>query len=139
MKKFKNLALAISLVFISITFFAFVAPQDQKTGGSWEVPAKYKAMKNPSADDASTLKIGKMLYTKHCRSCHGNQGLGDGSKSAQLNTFPGDFTSEKFKKQPDGEKYFKAYVGRDEMPNFEKKIVDEEDRWAVINYLNSLK
>ena len=49
-----------------------------------------------------------------------------------------DFTSAGFKALPDGSKYFMSFVGRDEMPNFEKKIVDEEERWAIINYMNSL-
>jgi len=28
--------------------------------------------------------------------------------------------------------------GREEMPNFEKKILDESERWSVVNYLGSL-
>lgn len=138
-KKANNLFFCIPLILACILLFAFVAPQDQKTGGPWEVPSKYKAMKNPSADDASLLKIGKMYYAKHCKSCHGSDGLGDGSKSAQLETYPGDFTSDDFKAQPDGVKYFKAFIGRDEMPNFEKKISDDEDRWAIVNYIRTLK
>jgi mono/diheme cytochrome c family protein len=37
-------------------------------------------MKNPHAGDQSLEKVGKMLYAKHCKSCHGNVGLGDGLK-----------------------------------------------------------
>lgn len=139
MKKINKLVFAVCMVFSCIILFAFVAPQDQKTGGTWDIPTKYKKMENLSADDASLSKIGKMLYSKHCKSCHGKDGLGDGSKSATLETYPGDFTADEFKNQADGEKYFKAFVGRDEMPNFEKKVIDDEDRWAVINYINSLK
>ena len=48
----------------------------------------------PYTDDASLEKIGKMLYAKHCKSCHGDDGLGDSFKSPELETYSGDFTSE---------------------------------------------
>ena len=47
-------------------------------------------------------------------------------------------TSEAVQAQTDGELYYKAIIGKDEMPNFEKKIRGEEDRWMLINYLRSL-
>jgi len=92
-------------------------------------------MENPYADDASLEKVGKMLWSKHCKSCHGNVGLGNGPKAKQLETFPGDLSSEEFQGGSEGAIYYKSYVGRDEMPNFEKKIPDEEDRWAIVNFM----
>jgi mono/diheme cytochrome c family protein len=113
------------------------APQDQKKGGPWDIPEKYLEMTNPYADDASLVKIGKMLYSKHCKSCHGNKGLGDGPKAKNLETFPGDFSTEEFHNLSDGELYYMSIIGRDEMPNYEDKIPDEEDRWSVINYMRA--
>jgi len=49
-----------------------------------------------------------------------------------------DLTGEGVQSQSDGELYYKSIIGRDEMPNFEKKIRGEEDRWMVINYLRSI-
>ena len=83
------------------------------------------------------VKLGKMLYSKHCKSCHGTMGKGDGTKAKQLDTFPGDFSKEEFHAQSDGDMYYKSFVGRDEMPNFEKKITDEEERWAIITYMRA--
>jgi hypothetical protein len=40
--------------------------------------------------------------------------------------------------QKDGELFYKSIIGRDEMPNFEKKIRSDEDRWMVVNYLRTL-
>jgi mono/diheme cytochrome c family protein len=94
-------------------------------------------MKNPTPGE--NVSIGKTLYAKHCKSCHGNAGLGDGPKAKMLKTSAGDFSSAKFQAQADGVLYYQSFVGRDEMPNYEKKILDEEDRWAVIDYLRSLK
>ena len=104
----------------------------------WEVPAKYKSLKNPVAGEGDEDEIGGDLYKQHCRSCHGKEGYGDGSKAAELETEIEDFTTGEFQSQTDGELYYKSFIGRDEMPNFEKKIRDEEDRWYVINYLREL-
>ncbi|RXQ96482.1 cytochrome c [Ancylomarina salipaludis] len=139
MKKFKNIFLGLSLVLAGALFMAFALPQDKKMGGPWEIPAKYKTMKNTIKDDASSLKIGKMLYTKHCKSCHGSNGLGDGPKARSMKTAIPPFNCEKFQAQTDGVLYYQSIIGRDEMPNYEKKILDEEDRWALINYLRTLK
>lgn len=116
----------------AITLVAFTAPQDD-----WEVPAKYKSMENKYAggDDDG---IGEDLFKQHCRSCHGKEGFGDGSKSKELETELRDMTSEAVQSQTDGELYYKAIIGRDEMPNFEKKIRGEEDRWMLINYMRTL-
>lgn len=138
MKKSNFLVLS---TFVAAVFLlmSFVLPQEQKQPAPWDVPSKYQKMENTFADDASLIKVGKMLYSKHCKSCHGNKGLGDGPKAKQLETFAGDFSSEEFQAQKDGELYYKSFIGREEMPNFEKKVTDDEDRWAIVNYMRSLK
>lgn len=102
----------------------------------WSIPAEYEEMVNPVEADSESLKIGKRLYNKHCKSCHGKEGLGDGSKAAQLDTPCGDLSSEEYKSQSDGAKFYKSKIGRDEMPNYEKKIRDDEDIWHIINYMD---
>jgi len=104
----------------------------------WPVPAKYKSMKNPYTDDQDAEKIGKDLFGQHCKSCHGNEGYGDGKKAGELDTEMRDFTSKEVRSQTDGELYYKGTIGRDEMPNFEKKIPSEKDRWLLVNYLRTL-
>ncbi|NQU81110.1 MAG: c-type cytochrome [Bacteroidetes bacterium] len=105
----------------------------------WPVPAKYKNMKNPYAGNKDVDKIGKDLYSQHCKSCHGKEGYGDGTKAGELETEMREFTLEDVQSQTDGELYYKSIIGRNEMPNFEKKIPGEEDRWLLINYLRTLK
>lgn len=138
-KNLVRFAYLVSIVLMGAAFMAFVSPQDQKEGGPWDIPAKYKEMKNPYAGDKSLVKVGKSLYTKHCKSCHGAEGLGDGTKAASLKTYPGDFTAPEFKEQAPGILYYKSIIGRDEMPNFTKKIPDTEDQWAVIMYMLTLE
>jgi mono/diheme cytochrome c family protein len=135
----KNSNRFAAIVFTAIIFIAATAAMAQKAGGQWTIPAKYKTMKSTiKAGDPSIVSAGKPLYLQHCKSCHGAKGLGDGPKSATLKTIVPSFADAKFKAQAPGDVYFQAFVGRDEMPNFEKKITDEADRWAVIAYIKSL-
>jgi mono/diheme cytochrome c family protein len=103
----------------------------------WEAPAKYQKMKNPELKNADSDQIGRILYSKHCKSCHGSKGKGDGKKSASLDTKTPDFTKESFKNQTDGTLYYKTFIGRDDMPSFKKKITDTEEQWLIVNYIKS--
>lgn len=120
-------------IIMVLGLMAYTLPQEP-----WEVPAKYKTMENEFAGEDED-GIGEELYAQHCRSCHGKEGYGDGNKAGELETEMRDLTSDEVQEQTDGELYYKSFIGRDEMPNFEKKIKDEEDRWMVVNYMRSLE
>jgi mono/diheme cytochrome c family protein len=133
MKKRLNSILIISaLAVFTLALAAFTISQEK-----WEVPAKYKTMENEYAGEDED-GIGSELFAQHCKSCHGKEGYGDGTKAKELETEMRDLTSEEVQGQTDGELFYKSFIGREEMPNFEKKIKDDEDRWMVINYLRSL-
>lgn len=104
----------------------------------WDVPAKYQKLENPQASNADADNIGKELYSKHCKSCHGSKGKGDGPKAEGLDTPVPDMSTSAFKEESDGSIYYKTIFGRKDMPSFEKKIPDEQDRWLIVNYLKSL-
>jgi mono/diheme cytochrome c family protein len=132
--------LKIQVLIFAAFLFAAANVMAQKAGGPWTIPAKYSSMKSTiKAGDASINTVGKETYNKHCKSCHGAKGLGDGPKAANLKTSTGDFSAAKFQSQNDGTLYYQSFIGRDEMPNFEKKILDEGDRWAVIGYIRTMK
>ena len=122
-----------SSVFLSMTVLKLSA-QDP-----WEVPAKYQKLENPFASDADAENIGKALYNKHCKSCHGKEGLGDGPKAEEVDGDLGDFSSKKFQAQTDGALFYKSYIGRDDMPNYEKKMPEKDDVWAIVHYMRTLK
>ena len=130
----KSILAFSGIAVFTIGLVAFTSPQ---IADDWEVPAKYKSMENKYAGEDED-GIGEDLYKQHCRSCHGKEGYGDGSKAKELETEMRDLTVEEVQTQSDGELYYKSIVGRDEMPNFEKKIRGEEDRWMVINFVRSL-
>jgi mono/diheme cytochrome c family protein len=123
-----------ALFFVALIFIAsgYTSLQDD-----WVVPEKFRNMENPYSEVEDEDEIGKDLYSVHCRSCHGKTGLGDGSKAFELESDVKDFTAKTFKSQSDGAIYFKIIMGRDEMPSFDKKIKDEEDRWMLVNYVKS--
>lgn len=133
----RNLKLLTILGLASFVMLSFTVLVQSKI---WEVPAKYKTMKNPTnAKDKENMAEGKALFAKQCSSCHGKKGLGDGTKAPDLKGDLGDFSSDKSQKQTDGEFFYKMTEGRDDMPSFKKKLPNEEDRWLVINYVRTLK
>jgi len=132
MKKFKILMI-IGVVSVGLLSFSSILQEE------WVVPAKYEKMTNPTdAKDSDNLADGKVLYNKHCKSCHGKEGYGDGTKADEVEGELGDFSSEEFQAQSDGALFYKSYFGRDDMPNYEKKIPDEEDMWFIISYMRTL-
>ncbi len=137
--KAKNLVFTLAALVLGVVLMSFVSAPQQKKGEAWKIPAEYKAKKNPVKGDASLERLGKAAWAKHCRSCHGNLGKGDGPKAASMKTFPGDFSATDFQAHTDGDIYYMSFVGRGEMPNFESKITDEEERWAVVNLIRTMK
>ncbi len=135
-QKFLVAALTLAVAFI----FLFGHTASAQAKKPWVIPDKYKTMKSPNkAGDATAIANGKELWAKHCKACHGSKGLGDGPKAASLKTNPGDFSNADFQGQPDGAIYYESFVGRDEMPNFEKKITTEKERWDIVSFIRSLK
>mgnify|MGYP001584393437 FL=1 len=131
-----KLIIAVMISGFMAVSFTFKSSDQNKP---WPVPDAAKSKKNPVKADAQTLATGKALWSKHCKSCHGATGLGDGSKAAQLDTEPGDFTKASTQSQSDGSLFYKSSEGRDDMPSFKKKIPDEDDRWALVNFMRTLK
>ena len=134
--KTKNLFL-VTIMIAAMSLFAFTSLYQQNK--PWPVSEAARKVKNPVKNDSDNINIGKGLYAKHCRSCHGKNGEGDGTKASELETFPGDFTTKEFKDQTDGAIFYKTTEGRDDMPSFKKKISNEEDIWAIVHYLRTLK
>lgn len=129
----KTLKILMIIGLVSFGLFSF----NKLTQEEWKVPAKYEKMKNPTEASKANLAVGKSLYSKHCKSCHGSKGYGDGTKADNLEGDLGDFSSKKFQSQSDGALFYKSYIGRKDMPNFEKKM-SEEDMWITVSYMRAL-
>ena len=99
----KKIIFLIASVVFGLMSFSFISSDDP-----WKVPDKYLKMPNPVKSDAASLATGKELWIKHCQSCHGKSGKGDGSKAAQLKTLPNDITKADVQKQADGAFFYKT-------------------------------
>lgn len=122
----------LGLAVISLAF----RPDGKKP---WNAPDKAAGTANAVKSNPESIAAGKALFAKHCQSCHGKTGLGDGTKASELKTEPGDFSKSTFQSQSDGSIFYKISEGRDDMPSFKKKMPEANDIWNVVNYVRTLK
>lgn len=140
MKKVRNHFVLLTAAVFALLLVINKPVAAQVKAKAWPVPEAEKAKKSTvKMTDAAVIASGKELWMKHCKSCHGAKGLGDGAKAATLKTLPGDFSTAEFQKSTDGELYYKVSKGRDEMPAYDKKIPDASDMWAVVAFMRTLK
>ena len=99
----------------------------------WKAPADAKNVKNPE----NTSELGKKSVETNCGSCHGPAGKGDGPAAAALSPKPANWTSDKLKKETDGELFWKISNGRGPMPPW--KHLPEKERWQIVNYIRQLQ
>jgi len=125
----------VTLLMATVGLYSFTFFQTKP----WNVPEAFAKKTNPVKSDGESLQTGKELWAKHCQSCHGKKGAGDGTKAAELETEMQDFAKEVVQKQSDGALFYKMLEGRDEMPTFKKKIPDESDMWSLVNYIRTMK
>jgi mono/diheme cytochrome c family protein len=128
----------MSLLLGMLLVFSFSTIIQAQTAGVWNIPAKFKTTKNPVAVSKESVADGKDLYAKHCKSCHGSAGLGDGTKAASLDVTCSDFSTKKFQGLADGEIFFQISEGKGKMPSFKKLVPEDNGRWAIVNYLRTL-
>ena len=103
----------------------------------WVAPEAEKAKKNPVPADAKNVEQGEKIAKINCVSCHGARGKGDGAAAVALNPKPADWTSDRVQHESDGDLFWKISNGRGPMPPW--KHLSENDRWAIILYIRSLK
>lgn len=103
----------------------------------WVVPARAAARRNPVAVNETSIALGKAAYAKHCLSCHGARGKGDGRAARKLSKPPGDLSEPKMWEQSDGALLWKLTEGHRPMPTF-KDLMSDEERWPVINFVRTL-
>ena len=103
----------------------------------WVAPESEKSKKSPLANDKKSHEQGEKLVKVNCVSCHGPKGKGDGPAAVALNPKPADWTSTRVQEESDGELFWKISTGRGPMPPWKHLL--ENDRWAIISYIRTLK
>lgn len=81
---------------------------------------------------------GRALYDRHCTSCHGAGGLGDGPLAAHLPKPPANLSAPHTALHTAGDMFWWLTHGIPEsaMPGF-ASAMSEEERWDVINFLRA--
>ncbi|HET8678455.1 MAG TPA: c-type cytochrome [Blastocatellia bacterium] len=100
--------------------------------------AEAQKIKNPVAGDAESVEAGKKLYQRHCASCHGPQGKGDGGMALSGGT-PSDLTDDTWDYgSTDGEIFVSIRDGvSSDMLAYKDKL-DEKQIWQVVNFIRSI-
>jgi mono/diheme cytochrome c family protein len=101
-----------------------------------KVPREAAARTNPLPKDEGTIRAGRGLYEKHCLSCHGSTGEGNGPQAKNLEHPPPEF-AQVARTQTDGELFWKTAEGGGQMPSYRESLTEKE-LWQVVRYLRLL-
>lgn len=102
-------------------------------------PDSVNQMKNPQAATTESILDGLYVYVKHCQSCHGIKGDGNGERAGSLSLAPADLTPDgPVPRESDGMIFWKISEGHRPMPAYKNRLTEPE-RWDLVNYLRTLK
>jgi len=128
--------------------WALAAAGGAQSVDEWEAPPAARALVSPlSPTNPEHARKGRSLFVKHCVTCHGDQGRGDGP-SARLHARrsghpPRDLSRPDIQTGlTDGEIFWKIgagwrFGGRIVMPGLGDEM-PPEDRWRLVLYVRSL-
>jgi mono/diheme cytochrome c family protein len=123
---------------------AFVLAGSDAPGERWTAPESARARVNPVEPSAEALRRGHALYQKHCASCHGDKGEGDGPAERFSDDPATDLTLRAVQDRlTDGEIFWKVTNGRQQggdviMPGIAHRVRSEEDRWKLVRFVRTL-
>jgi copper transport protein len=135
-------AILAALAALAMIFGYTVAPNIPTPS----VPLTARFLSNPTPDTPATVARGKAVYQMNCVVCHGAQGKGDGPAAFTLVPRPVNLQLHVPQHAP-GEIYFWITNGipgtampawGDLDPTTGTPKLPDEDRWALIRYLQAL-
>jgi mono/diheme cytochrome c family protein len=127
-----------------IVAVAAVSVAASSEGRKWIAPDADKARVNPVEATPAALLKGRALYQKHCASCHGDKGKGDGPAESYETEPATDLTDPALQKRlTDGEILWKITTGLKAgtdviMPSIAQRVPAEEDRWKLVMFMRTL-
>ncbi len=110
-------------------------------------PPRYAGRRSDRWADPRAIARGATLYRRHCQTCHGEDGRGDGPMAAALPHPPADLTHHFHRAPGQGDAYLFWRVSEggtaapfrtwnSAMPAF-KAILHEAERWDVLAYVHA--
>jgi len=91
----------------------------------------------PPPPTPERIQRGRVLFSKHCSSCHGPSGAGDGSAAHDLDPKPSDLRDPDIAKKSDVKLYRQISRGRAPMPSF-ARLLNDDDRWTLAVFVKTL-
>lgn len=108
---------------------------------SFGVPPEYDGAKSALTPSPETTAAGAALYTQHCASCHGKDGLGDGDAENALSPSPA-LLAYMIRRPISVDEYLLWSIAdggaqfQSQMPAF-KGTLKREEIWQVIAYMRA--
>jgi mono/diheme cytochrome c family protein len=104
--------------------------------------AQYAAKRRPRPPTAEDVAVGGALFARHCVSCHGERGAGDGAAGAGLDPPPADVAfAARRPMATDGYLFWTIAEGGlpvgSAMPPF-KDVLGEAEVWQIIAHIRGL-
>jgi mono/diheme cytochrome c family protein len=106
------------------------------------IPSPYDTAHDGTADTPEKLTRGGDVFARHCLSCHGSTGVGNGPAGSELAPPPANLAWLARVPMSDSDPYMAWTVAeggqafQSDMPAF-KDTLSESDRWAVIAYIRN--
>jgi len=118
------------------------AERDFRTGNPRQLQYSFDvAVANTITRPAGMVSLpaerGEELYNIYCAMCHGYTGAADGTLKSYLN--PPALLTAQARSYTDGYLYGIIRYGRGLMGQYGDKIVRQDERWAVVDYVRSLQ
>ena len=136
-----NLGVPGGSVLAVVVMVAMAAwPSARCDGREMDKPYNAEAakLKNPVTNNAESLEAGKKLYQRHCASCHGRSGKGDGGLALSGGE-PSDLTDDVWDYgSTDGEIFVAIRDGLSTDMLAYKEKMKEKEIWQVVIFLRSL-
>jgi mono/diheme cytochrome c family protein len=96
-----------------------------------------RTLRNPFAYTKENLEEGKLLYSRYCQHCHGEQGNGQGPVGLKFKGVP-NYASGQYTKMNDGHIYHVIQWGRNRMMPHGSQV-NPEERWKIAMYVRALE
>ena len=122
-----------------VVFCIYLAPASVAASQvePWMVNVAAEVSENPVSANRRSLNRGERIFSRRCAVCHGEAAIGNGPGGRALMPKPTDLTASFTQQQSDGALFWKITEGRGSMPAW-KAILDEDERWNLVNYIKTL-
>lgn len=118
-------------------------PEDLKLEEAEKFSNPLKSANLPAELSLKYENVGQAKYEVNCAICHGSKGDGLGplveKRGDMLLKKPPSLLTDTYKNYSDGRLYYVITYGWGLMGNYSTQITDENERWAVVNYVRQLQ